>query len=177
MVFILLSSMAWEIGTWRFMGATGVDVGMDDEVELGVEDVWGSLELWFSGMANSSCLWWWREVDSLGTTLPLRGEVYIWGTVDFISFFSGSKTTVSFSGLGWALVALMCSYLDLLSPFLGASISFVNSTQWSRQVKDGSLSVSDLCSPSKVRAIQCHFHRERYFVTLFPENGAKRCWS
>jgi hypothetical protein len=65
-------------------------------------------------------------------------------------------------------VDLMCSYLDQLSPFLGANISFVNSTQWSFQVKDGNLSVSDLCSPSKVKDIQYPSPREIYFITLFP---------
>jgi hypothetical protein len=74
-------------------------------------------------------------------------------------------------------VALMCSDLDLLSPFLGANISFVKFTQWSRQVKDGSLKVSDLCSPSKVRSDHFHSPRERYFVTPFPDNDARRCWS
>jgi hypothetical protein len=69
-------------------------------------------------------------------------------------------------------VALVCSDLDFLSPFLGASIYFLKFTQWSRQVKDGSLNVSDLCSPSKVRYDHCHSPRERYFVTPFP---SKRC--
>jgi hypothetical protein len=41
-------------------------------------------------------------------------------------------------------VALMCLDLDLLSPFLGTNISLVNLTQWSCQVKDGSLNVSDI---------------------------------
>jgi hypothetical protein len=49
-------------------------------------------------------------------------------------------------------VALMCSNLDLLSPFLGAIIYFVKFTQWSRQVKEGSLKVFDFFSPSKVRS-------------------------
>jgi hypothetical protein len=74
-------------------------------------------------------------------------------------------------------VALMCSYLDLLSPFLGANIYFVKFTQWSRRVKDGILNVSDLCSPSKVRYDHCHSPRERYIVTLFLGNGSRRCWS
>jgi hypothetical protein len=41
-------------------------------------------------------------------------------------------------------VAFMCLDLDLLSPFLGANISFVKFTQWSRQVKGGSMNVSDI---------------------------------
>jgi hypothetical protein len=65
-------------------------------------------------------------------------------------------------------VALMCSDLDLLSPFLGASISFVKFTQWSRQV---------ICSPSKVISDRFRSPRERYFVAPFPGNGARRCWS
>jgi hypothetical protein len=74
-------------------------------------------------------------------------------------------------------VDLMCLYLDLLGPFLGANISFVKFTQQSRQVKDGSLKVSDIFSPSKV--ISNHFHspREIYFVTSFLGNDARRCWS
>jgi hypothetical protein len=76
-----------------------------------------------------------------------------------------------------SLGGLLCSNLDLLNPFLGASISSVNSTQWIRQVKYGSLSVSNLCSPSKVIANQCRSLREIYFVIPFLGNGARRCWS
>jgi hypothetical protein len=74
----------------------------------------------------------------------------------------------------------MCSYLDLLSPFLGTSISFINSTQWSCQVKDGSLSVSDICSPSNVISIQCNFPRKyisllRYPAVVPEDVGPKVC--
>jgi hypothetical protein len=44
-------------------------------------------------------------------------------------------------------VALMCSDLDLLSPFLGAIIYFVNFTQWSHQLKGGILNVSVVFAP------------------------------
>jgi hypothetical protein len=71
-------------------------------------------------------------------------------------------------------VALMCSDLDLLSPFLGANISFVKFTQWSRQVKDGSLKVYDICSPSKV--IYDHFHspREKIFHYSIPRQQRQK---
>jgi hypothetical protein len=74
-------------------------------------------------------------------------------------------------------VALLCSDMDFLNPFLGTSISFVNSTQWSHEVKDDSLSVSEICSPSKVISNQFSSPREIYFVVPFPVNDTRRCWS
>jgi hypothetical protein len=68
-------------------------------------------------------------------------------------------------------VVLRFGFVESLS---GHNISSLDFTQWSRQVKDGSLSVSELCSPSKVRANQCHSPRERYFVTPFPEQQCQK---
>jgi hypothetical protein len=45
MAFILLETIAWEIGICIFIRAIGVDVGLDNEVEAGVEGVCSSLEL------------------------------------------------------------------------------------------------------------------------------------
>jgi hypothetical protein len=41
-------------------------------------------------------------------------------------------------------VSFMCLDLDLLSPFPGSNIYFVKFSQWSLQVKDGSVNVSDI---------------------------------
>jgi hypothetical protein len=68
-------------------------------------------------------------------------------------------------------------YMDLLNPFLGANIYSLYFTQWSRQEKDDSLSVFEIYSPSKVIDNQFHSPREKYFVTPFPSNGARRCCS
>jgi hypothetical protein len=49
--------------------------------------------------------------------------------MDFLSFLSISEPTVLLSGLELHCLALLFSDLDLLNPFLGASISFLNFTQ------------------------------------------------
>jgi hypothetical protein len=40
-------------------------------------------------------------------------------------------------------------------------------------MNDLTLNVYDICSPSKVRSDHCRSPRERYFVTMFPDNGSK----
>jgi hypothetical protein len=44
-------------------------------------------------------------------------------------------------------------------------------------VKDGSLNVYDLCSPSKVISARFLSPMEIYLVTSFPGNDARRSWS